>query len=49
MATKARHVSSRLMPLLEGHGDLVSRFIMGIVGVITRLIGVINLLITESP
>ena len=27
---------------LEGHGDLVSWFIMGIVGVIIWLIGVIN-------
>ena len=33
---------------LEGHGDLVSKLIMGITGFITWLIGVINLL-TKSP
>ena len=33
---------------LEGHGDLVSRLIMGITGVIIWLIGVIDLL-TKSP
>ena len=33
---------------LEGHGDLVSRLVMGIIGVIIWLIGVINLL-TKSP
>ena len=33
---------------LEGHGDLVSRLVMGIIGVIIWLIGMINLL-TKSP
>ena len=33
---------------LEGHGDLVSRLNMGIIGVIIWPIGVINLL-TKSP
>ena len=33
---------------LEGHGDLVSRLIMGIIGVIIWLIGFINLF-TLSP
>ena len=33
---------------LEGHGDLVSRLIMEIIGVIIWLIGVINRL-TKSP
>ena len=32
----------------KGHGDLVSRLIVGIVGVIIWLIGVINLF-TKSP
>ena len=34
--------------LLDGHGDLVSRLIIGIIGVIIWLIGLINLL-TKSP
>ena len=36
---------------LEGHGDLVSGSIMGMMGVIFWLIGVINLfnLLTKSP
>ena len=33
---------------LGGHGDLVSRLIMGIIGVTIWVIGVINLL-TKSP
>ena len=33
---------------LEGQGDLVSRLIMGIIGVTIWVIGVINLL-TKSP
>ena len=33
---------------LEGHGDLVSGLILGIIGVIIWLTGVINLL-TKSP
>ena len=32
----------------EGHGDLVSRLILGIIGVIIWLIGVIHIL-TKSP
>ena len=32
----------------EGHGDLASRFTIGIFGIIIWLIGVINLL-TKSP
>ena len=35
-------------PYLEGQGDLVTRLIMGIIGVTMWVIGVINLL-TESP
>ena len=34
---------------LEGHGDLVSRLITGIIGVIMWLMGVINLLIISKP
>ena len=34
---------------LEGHGDLASGFITGMIGVITWLIGVLDLLITKSP
>ena len=33
---------------LEGHGDLVSGFIMGVIGLTIWLIGVIKLL-TQSP
>ena len=33
---------------LEGHGDLITRLIMGIIGVTMSVIGVINLL-TKSP
>ena len=40
-------VSARVI-YLEGQGDLVSRFIMGISLVTVRLMGVINLL-TKSP
>ena len=36
------------MRYLEGQGDLVSRLIMGIIGVTIWVIGVINLL-TKSP
>ena len=36
------------MGYLEGHGDLVSRLIMGIFGVTIWLRGVINIL-TKSP
>ena len=34
--------------VLGGQGDLISRLIMGIIGVAIRVIGVINLL-TKSP
>ena len=34
--------------ILEGHGDLVSRLMMRITGIVIRLIGVINLL-PKSP
>ena len=36
------------MSYLEGHEDLVSRLMVGIIGVIIWLIGVIDLL-TKSP
>ena len=37
------------VPYLEGHGDLVSRLNMWIFGVITWLVGVINLLSPHDP
>ena len=39
---------SLLRQYLEGQGDLVSRLIMGIIGVIIWVIGVI-ILLTKSP
>ena len=36
------------MTYLEGHGDLITRIIMGIIGVTIWVIGVINLL-SKSP
>ena len=47
-AAAARISGSFRSVYLEGHGDLVSGLIMGIVGVIIWLIGVINLP-TKSP
>ena len=41
-------VSGKIWALLGGSGDLVSRLIMGIIGVTIWVIGVINLL-TKSP
>ena len=38
-----------LAAYLEGHRDLVSRLIMGIIRVIIRLMGVTNLLNNKSP
>ena len=35
-------------PYLEGHGDLITRLTMGIIGVTMWVIGVINLL-SKSP
>ena len=45
------HVSTgyrRIRAYLEGHGDLVTGLIMGIIGFIIWLIGVISIL-TKSP
>ena len=42
------YLSCSLGTLLGGSGDLVSRLIMGIIGVTIWIIGVINLL-TKSP
>ena len=48
LETPAWTLFSPTLDYLEGHGDLVGRFIMGIIGVILWVIGVINLL-TKFP